>query len=61
MSKIIQAMISDEQQSTRAKRLRKTHMTYIVMIGLLYKAYPDDCQQVLLRQRPYRTRGHRLS
>jgi len=30
------------------------------MIGLLYKAYPDGCQQVLLRLRPYSMRGHRL-
>ena len=25
----------------------------LVLIGLLYKAYPDGCQQVLLRLRPY--------
>ena len=30
------------------------------MIGLLYKAYPDGCQQVLLRLRPYPLRGHWL-
>ena len=30
------------------------------MIGLLYKAYPNGCQQVLLRLRPYPVRGHRL-
>ena len=30
------------------------------MIGLLYKAYPDGCQQVLLRLRPYLVRGHGL-
>jgi len=35
----------------------------LVVIGLMYKAYPDDCQhrlQVLLRLRPYPVRGHRL-
>ena len=31
----------------------------ILMIGLLYKACPDGCQQVLLRLRPYPVRGHR--
>ncbi len=30
---------------------------YVVMIGLLYKAYPE---QVLLRLRPYPVKGHRL-
>jgi len=33
---------------------------YLVMIGLLYKAYPDGCQQVLLRLRPHPMRGHQL-
>ncbi len=33
---------------------------YMVIIGLLYKAYPNVCQQVLLRPRPYSVRGHRL-
>jgi len=35
----------------------------LVLIGLLYKAYRDDCQHrldVLLRQRPCPMRGHRL-
>ncbi len=30
------------------------------MIGLLYKAYPDGCQQVLLRLRSYLARRHQL-
>jgi len=33
---------------------------YVVMIGLLYKAYPNGYQQVLLRLRPYPVRGHQL-
>ena len=33
---------------------------YLVLIGLFYKAYPNGCQQVLLRLRPYPVRGHRL-
>ena len=35
----------------------------LVLIGLLYKAYPNVCQhrlQVLLRLRPYPVWGHRL-
>ena len=32
----------------------------LVLIGLLYKAYPDDRQQVLLRLRLYPVRRHRL-
>ena len=34
-----------------------------VLIGLLYKAYPNDCQhsyKVVLRPRPYPMRRHRL-
>ena len=33
---------------------------YVVMIGLLNKAYPGGCQQVLQRLRPYPVRGNRL-
>jgi len=33
---------------------------YLVIIGLLFKAYPNGCQQVLLRLRPYPVRGHCL-
>ena len=40
------------------------HMHFgLVMIGQLYKAYPDGCQrrsQILLRLRPYPMRRHRL-
>ncbi len=40
-----------------------THFHNLVLIGLLYKAYPDDCQhrlEILLRLRPYPMRGHQL-
>ena len=39
------------------------HRLDTVLIGLLYKAYPDGCQhrlQVLLRLRPCPMRGHWL-
>jgi len=36
----------------------RTGFGYSVLIGLLYKAYPDGCQ--LLRLRPYPMRGYRL-
>ncbi len=41
-------------------RLQAGSFSYLVMIGLLYKAYPNGCQQVLLRLRPYPVRGQWL-
>ena len=37
--------------------IRKCHDT-LILIGLLYKAHPNGCQQVLLRLRPYPMRGY---
>ncbi len=39
------------------------HSSDLIVIGLLYKAYPNGCQhrlQVLLMLRPYPVRGHRF-
>lgn len=53
-----------------AQRFRYSHLapagitiSHLVLLGLLYKAYPDCCQhrlQIVLRLRPYPVRRHRL-
>ena len=45
-----------------ACQLQKGHVT-LAVIGLVYKAYPNDCRHkctFLLRLRPYPVRGHWL-
>ena len=57
--------LEKEKQYTKTHTVRSHHVKdfKLILVGLLYKAYPNGCQhrlQVLLRLRPYPMRGHQL-